>query len=501
MNKTFYAVTLAVLVAGSFLAGSWCGQRRATRPAPSGERKALYYVDPMHPTYRSDKPGIAPDCSMPLEPVYADADGGPPPAGPGSRPASAGAVRLSAEKQQALGVRLGTVERAPGSETLRTTGRVAARENATYRLLAAADGWIREVRSATTGSLVRKDEVLASFYAPEFLGAEQAYIYALDAFDRFVSTGKETPEQIALTKANIQQAVDALRNLGMAEPQVAEIGRDRNLVQDIHVVAPAIGFVLERDVSVGQRFERGTQLYRIADLSRVWILADVLENEAPFVKPGLVARVSTARGTRSFTARVSDVLPRFDADSRTLKVRLETDNPGYALWPDMFVDVVFTVGLPEAVSVPAEAVLDSGLRRTVYVVGGDGGFEPRQVRTGRRLGDRVEILEGLTEGERIVTSGHFLLDSESRMRTAGAEETPEGEAEAHGEASAKALAPAAPDATATATDPVCGMSVDMAKAKAAGRTSAHGGRTYYFCAPGCKETFDKDPAAHAKPRS
>ena len=198
---------------------------------------------------------------------------------------------------------------------------------------------------------------------------------------------------------------------------------------------------------------------------------------------------------------MSPVLPQFDPATRTLKVRLEADNPGFVLRPDMFVDVEMPVERGPALTVPKEAVLDSGTRRVVYVAKGDGVFEPRKVETGFREGDRVEIVSGLTEGEKVVTSGNFLLDSESRMRTAGAEETPEGEAHAHGEAAAAAMAPAAPDATATATDPICGMSVNTAEAKAAGRTSTHGGRTYYFCAPGCKEAFDKDPAAHAKPRS
>jgi len=197
---------------------------------------------------------------------------------------------------------------------------------------------------------------------------------------------------------------------------------------------------------------------------------------------------------------VSRVLPQFDPATRTLKVRLEADNPGFVLRPDMFVDVEMPVERGPALTVPKEAVLDSGTRRVVYVAKGDGVFEPRKVETGFREGDRVEIVSGLTEGERVVTSGNFLLDSESRMRTAGAEETPEGEAHAHGEVAPAAMAPA-PDAAATATDPICGMSVDTAKAKAAGRTSTHGGRTYYFCAPGGKETFDKDPAAQAKPRS
>jgi YHS domain-containing protein len=195
------------------------------------------------------------------------------------------------------------------------------------------------------------------------------------------------------------------------------------------------------------------------------------------------------------------VLPQFDPATRTLKVRLEADNPGFLLRPDLFVDVEMPVELGPALTVPKEAVLDSGTRRVVYVAKGEGVFEPRKVETGFREGDRVEIVSGLAEGEKVVTSGNFLLDSESRMRAAGAEETPEGEVQAHAEAAHATMAAAGSDVAATAKDPICGMTVDTAEAKAAGRTSTYEGRTYYFCAPGCKEAFDKDPAAHAKPRS
>jgi multidrug efflux pump subunit AcrA (membrane-fusion protein)/YHS domain-containing protein len=171
---------------------------------------------------------------------------------------------------------------------------------------------------------------------------------------------------------------------------------------------------------------------------------------------------------------VVNVPPLFDDASRTLKVRLELDNPGYALKPGMFVDVEFPVTLPPAVTIPSEAVVDSGVRRTVFVDRGDGYFEPRRVETGWRMGDRVQIVSGLQPGEQIAISGTFLLDSESRMRNAAAGIiTPE-------------------------TDPVCGMDVDREQAIQASRTATHKGATYYFCSDQCRKDFEKDPAKYVR---
>ena len=173
---------------------------------------------------------------------------------------------------------------------------------------------------------------------------------------------------------------------------------------------------------------------------------------------------------RTFQTTVSKVLPQFDAASRTLKVRLEADNPGFILRPDMFADVEFPVTLPLGFFVPVDAVLDSGLRKTVFVDRGNGFLEPRKVETGLRIGDRVEIVKGLRSGERIVVSGNFLIDSESRMELAAAG--------IYGRSS---------------RDPVCGMDVDEKKAKTSGRMSEYQGISYYFCSSECKEKFSKNP--------
>jgi membrane fusion protein, copper/silver efflux system len=385
-----------------------------------------------------------------------------------------GTVEMRPEKQQLLGVRTDVVGKSSETATLRVLGLVAADETRIYRINSAVDCWIRKTYSKTTGSVVQKGEVLASFYSPEFLSTEQAYIFALSSFDRFHSSGRESPQQIELTGITIQQYKDTLSNLGMSDIQIEEIGRTRAYTENIQIRSPATGFILYRNLSTGERIEKGKELYRIADLRRVWILADLFENEAKYVKPGALVKVTLPGRQEVFHAKVTNVLPQFDPSTRTLKVRLEADNPGYVLRPDMFVDVDLPVTFPPAVTVPADAVLDAGIRKTVFVDLGNGLFEPREVETGWRFANRVEIVKGLEPGERIVVSGNFLIDSESRMELA-----------------------AAGMSGTLEKDPVCGAVVSVKKALKEGKASVHQGKTYYFSSSECKEKFDRDPDRYA----
>jgi membrane fusion protein, copper/silver efflux system len=465
------AGVLALAVA-AFLGGTWYARRETPTTAREVVPKVLYYACPMHPKYRSGKPGNCLSCGMRLEAVYVDGDGRAADVQPAGGLASmSGAIRVPLAAQQTIGVRLARVARASVSQTMRVSGRVSADETRIHKVIAAADGLTREIKSTTTGSLVRNGEMLASFYAPEFQGAQQAYLFALSSMDRFHAGGSETQSQIELTEANIQQARDTLLVLGMGEPQIDEISRTRQLSQNIWLTAPVAGFVILRNLSPGQRFEKGTELYRIADLSRVWVLADLFEDEAEYVRPGQSVTVHYRRKT--FTAKASEVLPQFDPATRTLKARFETENPDYALRPDMFVDVELPVSRPPAISVPVDAVIDSGMKKTVFVANGNGYFEPRAVETGWRFGGQVEIVKGLVAGEQIVVSGTFLIDSESRLRAAAEIASP-----------------------AKLTDPVCGMDVDPATA--GNRKSTHQGKTYYFCTDECKRKFDQNPESYLK---
>lgn len=387
-----------------------------------------------------------------------------------------GTVEISPARQQLIGLKIGVVEKKPVVHTFRIPGRVAADETRIYRINAAVDGWIVEAYPNTIGSFVKKDEVLAAFSNPQFLDAEQGYLYGLGTVDRLgparrLESGRqEVPNPAALDPFIVQRQINVLRGMGVGDAQIEEIGRTRQITQNIQISAPAEGFITVRNVSPGQRFSKGTELYQIVDLSRVWVLADVYEQEAQYFKAGAQAMIFSPYQQKTRHAMVGKVLPVFDASTRTLKVRLEMENPRFELRPDMFVDVELPVSLPPAITVPVDAVLHSGLRKTVFVARGKGFFERRQVKTGWRMGDRIEILSGLEPGERIVISGNFFVDSESRLQSAG-----------QGILGMMSV------------DPVCGMEVDEARANATGKTSVYRGKTYYFCAEECKEQFDKDP--------
>lgn len=468
MKRPVYLTLLIFLVVVSYIAGSW-NNGRVSGESGAAKSGILYYHCPMHPGFKSDRPGTAPCCGMALEPVYAGGSASTEP----SRSLPHGAIHVSPEKQQMIGVRTGVVERSKGAKTLRLLGRIAADETRVYRVRAAVDGWIQEVYPNTVGSLVTKGQPLASFYAPEFLTAEQTYLLAVDSLERFHVTGQETPSQIKLAEIKLLTALDDLRNLGMDEAQIDELTHTRKFTRNIMIRAPQTGFVFVREVSPGERISKGGELYRVAELNRVWILADIYENEGQHYRPGAMAKISHPYLEREYKAVVSDVLPVFDSTTRTLKVRLEADNPGYLLKPDMFVDVELPLNLPASIAIPSEAVLDAGLQKTVFVDLGDGYFEPRRITTGWRMNGLVEVTEGLEAGEKIVISGNFLLDSETRLKATAS--------------SAQSGHP---------IDPVCGMSVDPAAA--GDKKSVYQGQTYYFCSTQCRDAFEKEPARYLK---
>ena len=472
MKKLLYACLLLALLVVTFFSGYWFSSKNSSDTASSGGRKVLYYVDPMNPGHRYDKPGVAP-CGMALEPVYADGSGH----SPDTATMPPGMVRISPEKQQLIGVKVEPVDKASATHTVRVLGKVAADETRTYRVRAYTDGWVRKLFPVTTGSQVRKGQLLAYFYAPELLTAQQAYISILSSTGRIKLSSNPYPDpakyqQFTPLGTSVDKFRDNLRALGMSEAQIEEIGRTGIITQDIAIHSPTGGFVLARNISPDERFEKGAELFTIADLRKVWIILDTYENEARYFRPG--DRVSFRYQGKTFPARVSRVLPVFDPATRTLKVRLEADNPGLVLRPDMFVDLEHSVTTPPAVTVPADAVLDSGLKKTVFVEKDRGVFEAREVETGRYFDGRVQITEGLKPGERIVVSGNFLIDSESRMK--GAAEAMSGTG---------------------SIDPACGMMVDQGRSKAAGLTSEHQGKTYYFCSTECKRDFDSSPGKYS----
>ena len=476
MKKLAVLGSLAAIATAAFFAGRYS----VTRDGHSQVgRRVLYYVDPMHPSYRSSKPGIAPDCGMPLKPVY---EGDEPSA---KMDLPRGAVSITPERQQLIGVRVEPVERNTGSRVIRTTGKVEAEDNRVHKLTAGTEGWITALQNNPPGTIVKKDELLAAFYSPEFRNAEQAYLGALASAERVrgaVRDPREAGDSGKPGDVNLRINEEQLRALGMGEPQIRALAKSKEITRDITVVSPVDGVVLSRNIAPDERFDNHTEFYRIADLNSVWVVADIYGDEIKVLRPGTRVKVTVRELGKVIYARVSDTPPTFDAASRTLKLRMEADNPGWVLRPDMFVDVEFETRAPAGLSLPQEAVLDSGMQKIVYVETSDGVFQPRPVEVGPVYAGRVIVTRGLAEGERVVTSGNFLIDSESRMR------------------SVALVAQSARGEALAVRDPVCGMPLSRQQAQSRAHVEEYRGERFAFCSDQCQRKFHMDPSKYAGDR-
>ncbi len=391
--------------------------KSGSEQAVSGrERKILYWVDPMHPAYKSDKPGTAPDCGMDLVPVYED----------GGEAASLppGVVKISAEKQQLIGVTYGTVTHRQISKTLRAVGRVAYDETKVAHVHSRTEGWIEDVFVDFTGKEVKKGQPLVSLYSPDLLQTQQEFLLAIKGRREL----SESPFEGAAAGAEAlyDSARRRLELWDISEDQIKEVERTGRPIKALTLPSPASGIVLTRNAYPKQRVMPDTELYSIVDLSSVWIVADIYEYEVPDVAPGQTATVTLPyMPGRTFKGRVTYVYPQLDNTTRTLKVRVEVANHNLALKPDMYANVELSISHGKKLVVPQEAVMDSGSEQVVFVALEGGYFEPRRVQLGQKVDNNYVVLGGLNAGERIVTSGNFLIDSESKLKAAsGAMGTP-----------------------------------------------------------------------------
>ena len=414
-----FILILAVFV-GGYGYGRWYGVPRTAQVSANKERRILYYVDPMHPQYKSDKPGIAPDCGMKLVPVYADDSPAALPVTPKADATSnipMGTIQISPQKQQLIGVKYGLPSMGSSVKTIRAVGKIAPDEQRIAHVHTRVEGWIDKVFVDFTGKVVEKDQPLLTLYSPDLLATQEEFLLALKSQDLMkASTLRGALEQsdslLAATRRRLQL-------WDLTAEQIDEITRTGKPVTNITVYSPASGYITARNAFPKQRITPDTELYTITDLSRVWIMADVFEAEASLVQINQHVNITSSYGPSGvLRGRVDYIQPQVDPSTRTLKIRIDAENPRMTLRPDMFVEVNFSIALPQHVTVPTDAVLDSGLKKTVFVDRGNGYLEPRQVEIGERLGDRIEILRGLKPDERIVVSGTFLIDSESQLKSA-----------------------------------------------------------------------------------
>lgn len=371
-------------------------------------RKALYWVDPMHPAYKSDKPGIAPDCGMQLVPVYADEV-------EKMAQMPAGTVTISAERQQLIGVKLVRVERQPVKKTIRAVAKLTYDESRIVHFHSKVEGYVEEVFVNTIGTYVKSGQPLFTLYSPELVAAQQEYLIALRA-DRQLSASP-VPEVARSTRTLLEAARQKLALWDVSAEQIVRLEESGQPQRTVTFYAEHGGVVTEKKIFEHLRVTPDTDLYTFIDLSRLWAIAEVYEFEAPMVRVGQSVNLTLPYQTRAIQGRVSFVYPEISPETRTLRVRMDVANPGGVLRPDMFANAEINVDLGSQLVVPADAVVETGTKRYVYFSRGDGFFEPRDIEIGSRTDDAYIVLSGLRAGDLVAGSANFLIDSESKLRS------------------------------------------------------------------------------------
>jgi RND family efflux transporter MFP subunit len=410
------AVFFAVVALASAVVGLGAGAivfRRPSGPpttSVSGERKVLYYRDPMNPSRTSPVPRKD-EMGMDYVPVYEGGDGA-------GAPAATGGVYVDPRMAQNSGVRVEEVRVRRMSKVIRTVGQVTYDERRLYNLNAKVMGWIDRLYVDFTGKPVRRGDPLMALYSPALFSTQQDYLLALRNRNALARDSPLRAEADALVDAARQR----LLYFDIPESDIGKLERRGAPTKTLTVHSPADGYVVEKSVVQGAQVTPGMPLFKIADLSKVWVLADIYEYELPWVATGQQATVELpyAPGT-TLEGRISYVYPYLAGETRTVKVRIEVRNPGgrIQLKPDMYVTVIIRSPIErETVAVPEQAVIRTGDRSVGIVALGGGWFEPHDLKLGVTADGYVEVLAGLDVGEQLVTSSQFLIDSESNLRSA-----------------------------------------------------------------------------------
>ncbi len=423
MTQRFRTISrlIALVAAVALIAFLLYGKRAALHLTPHAVAKAsapavpsepqmriLYWYDPMHPSYHSDKAGIAPDCGMALVPMYESKT----PAEQAT--ADQGLIHMPKSQQHALGVRLTTVDEQNVSRTLRTSGVVTADETRIGHVHVKTAGWVEDVYANFVGQLVQKGQPLFTVYSPDLVATQQEYLIARRGMQEL---GKSQYDEVARSSQSLMaSARERLKLWDMTEKQLADLDRTGVVSKTVTVYSPVSGFITDRKAFPHTSTSGDTDLYTIADLSRVWVTADVFEADLPYVKVGqqAVIHFPYAPG-KSITGRVGYSYPVLDPQTHTAKIRIDVANPGMVLKPNMLADVELTINYGRHLVVPAEAVLNSGTMQTVFIARDDATFEPRMVTIGATVDGKTILSSGINKGETIVESGNFLLDSDTRL--------------------------------------------------------------------------------------
>jgi Cu(I)/Ag(I) efflux system membrane fusion protein len=411
MNALRWALFVGLLLLAAVSIGSYLMSKHPKHEAQQSAKKIVYHC-PMHPSYTSDRPGDCPICGMTLEPVEpADtlaAHAGSGHAGdvPGLAP-----VHISPERIQMIGVRMARVERRTLGGRLDLVGFISPDETALRRVQLRVAGWVQELYVNRTGEQVAAGQPLLAIYSPELYQSEQEYLIELQAMETAPPMGHEGRGAGA--------ARERLSLLGVPAAEIARLESERSASTRLVLTAPFAGTVLERGVVQGQYVGADTPLFSLADLSRLWVLADLYEMDFGRVRAGDRARFTAgALPGRAFEGRVDFVYPTVSSETRTVKLRIALANPRGELRPGMYGRVLVSAGASSTLAVPVEAVVNAGEHDYVFLAREGGTFEPRKVAVGLEDGDWVQVLSGLAAGDTVVASASFLIDSESRLKAA-----------------------------------------------------------------------------------
>ncbi len=454
---TMITLLLALIAA---VGGTWLAARHPETGASTA--RATWYTCGMHPEVVQDQPGNCPKCGMRLQPMAHDravAMGLAPASAADSTPAAggrtvvfwkssmipgeihpgpgkdsmgmdlvpvyadeagdAGLIRIDPVTEQDMGVRVAPVTRGPLVESVRTVGIVDYDETSLAAVALKVDGWVEKLYVDKTGAQVHEGDALFELYSPALFSAQQEYLAARRNLQR--KDVAAVPSARLDSEALVRDARTRLEYFDISDAQIREIERAGVARKTLTIRAPFTGIVTHKNVVEGQMIKAGTDVFRIADVSTVWVIGKVFEQDLAYVEVGQEALMTlTYLPGRTFRGRVTYVYPYLDEKTREVPLRMEFHNPGYALKPGMYATVTLTRALPgTATLVPDIAVIDTGIRKVVFVMRAPGRYEAREVKTGRRSeNDRLEVLSGLSPGEQVVLSGQFLLDSESRLREA-----------------------------------------------------------------------------------
>ncbi|MBI5847414.1 MAG: efflux RND transporter periplasmic adaptor subunit [Nitrospirae bacterium] len=329
-------------------------------------------------------------------------------------------VEIPEDKQQMIGVK--TVDAAVHElkKIIRTVGRIEYDERKIATVNAKFEGWIEKLHVDFSGRYVKKGEALAEIYSPELVATQQEFINALRWADQSNNNGKSETMKTLLSKdasSLVEAARKRLKFWDISDDQIKKIEETEKPVRTLTLYSPVSGYVVQKMAVRGMRVMPGEKLFDIADLSNIWVLADIYESELPLIKQGQRAKITLSYFPgREMNSVIDYIYPTLSAETRTAKVRFTLPNPGNQLKPQMFTNVEIAISLGRKLAVPSEAVLDTGTRKVVYVDKGDGNFEPREIKTGAGVDGLTEVLDGLKAGEKIASSAIFLIDSEAQLK-------------------------------------------------------------------------------------